>query len=292
MAESVEADETDVDRALQVWRQGDVTLSPNIGFVHWANIVHPLAYASKQAVAQRNSDDDFPDGHMLVEDSAIEGFVILSQTCDIVRASNDRHYVEVAPLIRVSPEFLDEVRRVRRPAFVYIPATAAERLIADLDRTMTVEKSVVATWKRTPGWATDAESRSIAQALSRQRARFAFPDDFNAALAPLASRFRAKHNKASSEGAYMRALSEIRVRAAPSWDDPIVQLTVWFVKDEASTPDIVDWSGVIDKWVELIGQSGRFRVESAIAVRLEDMTARDYVDSDRLDLDHLSIGRP
>ena len=36
-------------------------------------------------------------------------------------------------------------------------------------------------------------------------------------------------------------------------------------------------------------EGGRFRLDAPIACRLEDMTARDYVDSDRLDLDRLSV---
>jgi hypothetical protein len=35
------------------------------------------------------------------------------------------------------------VRDLRRPAFVYVPALSAERLVGDLDRVMTIEKSVL-----------------------------------------------------------------------------------------------------------------------------------------------------
>lgn len=51
----------------------------------------------------------------------------------------------------------------------------------------------------------------------------------------------------------------------------------------------VDWSSFVDQWLALFDQTGRFRLESPIACRLDDMTARDYVESDHLDLDRLSV---
>ena len=49
-------------------------------------------------------------------------------------------------------------------------AAAAGRLgfAVDLDRVMTVEKSIVADWKRTPGWELDQEVREFAMALARK----------------------------------------------------------------------------------------------------------------------------
>ena len=44
----------------------------------------------------------------------------------------------------------------------------------------------------------------------------------------------------------------------------------------------------MDKWLDLFDWDQRFSLESRVACRLEDMTARDYVASDRLDLDRLS----
>ena len=44
----------------------------------------------------------------------------------------------------------------------------------------------------------------------------------------------------------------------------------------------VDWSGFLDLWLALFDKSGRFRLDASIACRLEDMTAREYVESDRL----------
>lgn len=72
-------------------------------------------------------------------------------------------------------------------------------------------------------------------------------------------------------------------------DEYAVKLALWFIKDE-DPPDIdPSWSEHVDKWTGMIDSNGRFTVESSVARRLEDMTARDYVESDRLDLDQLSV---
>jgi hypothetical protein len=221
----------------------------------------------------------------------VPGLVMLSQTCDVVRDCRERPFAEVAPLVQVSAEELEFVRRMKRPAFAYVPSLAEHRLIADLDRVMTVEKAIVAGWARVPGWKHDEEQRVFALALSRKRSRFAFPDDFVAAASALQARLIAKHHRQSDEGAHLRMLREIRVRAAPSWDDEEVQLSWWFIKD-ADPPDVenIIWSDLADKWLGLFDKAGRFRLDPPTVCRLEDMTARDYIESDHLDLDRLSTG--
>jgi len=88
----------------------------------------------------------------------------------------------------VSEEDLHDVQRGRQPRFVYVPALAAQRLVGDLDRVMTVEKAMLRGWSRTVGCVTDEERRDFAQAVARKRRRFAFPDDFNRLAAPLQKR--------------------------------------------------------------------------------------------------------
>ena len=51
----------------------------------------------------------------------------------------------------------------------------------------------------------------------------------------------------------------------------------------------VDWSIFLDQWLALFYQTGRFRLDPPIACLLDDMTAREYVESDQLDLDRLSV---
>ena len=186
---------------------------------------------------------------------------------------------------------IEEIRRLKRPAFAYVPLIADECLVADLDRVMTVEKAVVAGWTRTPGWKTDVEVRDFARALTRKRSRFAFPDDFVVAARGLQAHLVERHNKHTDEGAHLRALREIRVRAAPSWSAEEIQLSWWFVKETDPSDVLVDWQAFLDQWLVRFDQTGRFRLGPAIACRLEDMTAREYLESDSVDLDRLSAAQ-
>jgi len=72
------------------------------------------------------------------------GMVMLSQTCDIIRNCRSWPFVEVAPVVEVPEPWVDEIRRLKRPAFAHVPTTAGQRLVADLDRVMTVEKALIA----------------------------------------------------------------------------------------------------------------------------------------------------
>ena len=78
-------------------------------------------------------------------------------------------------------------------------------------------------------------------------------------------------------------------RAAEDAIDDEVGLTIWFIKDRDPESESPDWPDLVDGWSELFDQSGRFHVKAAVACRLEDITARDYVESDVLDLDSLSV---
>jgi hypothetical protein len=281
----------EINAALQFWRQGDVTLAAGLEFLHLADLSSPLSGASQQAAKSITESGGAltADPNPLLEE--VPGLVMLSQTCDIVRSCRQRPFVEVAPLVVMQPEQLEAVRRLRRPAFVYVPAVAAHGLVGDLDRIMTLEKSIVARWQRVPGWDTDDEATSFAEGLARKWARFAFPDDFNDAATELRNRLTTRHEKVHAEGAHLRALREIRVRAAPSWDDEAVLLAFWFIKETEPEGHPPAWDEWVDEWTGLFHQSNRFTVEAAIACRLEDITGQDYVESDRLDLDQLSSGR-
>ena len=286
-----EVDEKSIDEALRAWRQGDVSLDAGLEFLHLADPSRPHSGASMQvADAMTDRGETLETGPTPIVDE-VRGLVILTQTCDVVRGCRKRPFVEVSPLIEISGQDLEAIRRLKRPAFAYVPATAERRLVADLDRTMTIEKALVAGWTRIPGWKTDNELRDFALALARKRSRFAFPDDFVAAAQAFQRHLAGKHDKKTEEGARLRELREIRVRAAPSWESDSVCLTWWFIKDSVPEDTTIDWSRLLDRWLDRFDQTGRFSIDASIACRLEDMTARDYVESDRLDLDHLSVPR-
>ena len=196
-----------------------------------------------------------------------------------------------APSLTVPP-LSHAARDARRPQ---APALLLE---AEQERPDIPARARAGRTKRTPtttglmllsGCETDDDLRDFARALARKRSQFAFPDDFVAAARRLQEHLADKHNRQTDEGAHLRALREIRVRAAPSWDDGEVRLSWWFIKDADPVDAPVDWSSFVDQWLALFDQTGRFRLEPPIACRLDDMTARDYVESDHLDLDRLSV---
>jgi len=264
------------------WRQGDCVLGE-----HWFALridpALPLSSAAQVAAAE---------GADLAEEQ-VRGLVVVTQTCDIVRSCVERPFIEVCPLVEVDELRLQEVDRGRRPGYAVVPELVHERLVADLDRTMTVEKPVVAQWRRTPGCNSDAERRVFAQALARKRARFAFPDDFVALMRKLQGRLAGKHDKSTAEGRGLRALREIRVQAAPDWGADAVTLWFWFIRggDDGDPDRSEAWAELLAAWLALIELAGRFTAVDGQVASLADLTAEDYVHSDRLDLDHLSASR-
>lgn len=278
VADSAEAKR--IDEALKEWRQGDLALNES-WFVHVGDGAKPLTDAAAEA----------GDAGVQAFTSEVGGLVVLTQTCDVVRTCTSRPYIEVAPLMHVSDDDFATVKRGRRPAHATLPALEEYRLVADLDRVMTVEKAIVATWARTPGYTDDSDGRAFAQALARKRVRFAFPDDFTSFVRRLQSRLVEKHGKASDEGRGLRALRQIRVLASPSWDSANVRIFFWFIREESEIRfEGKSWDDLLREWLKLVPASDRFGPVEGAVVPLQDMTAVDYVDSDALDLDHLSTG--
>jgi hypothetical protein len=269
-----------IDAVLSQWRQGDLALEER-WFFHVADPTTPLSVAAAQA----NGDEI----QALV--SEVAGLVVVTQTCDIVRSCTTRPYVEVSPLVQVSEADYRHILRGRQPRHATLPTLEKDSLVADLDRVMTVEKSIVSNWKRTPGCSDDADSRRFAQALARKRLRFAFPDDFTALVRKFQSRLVEKHEKTTDEGRALRALREIRVQASPSWDAPYIDIFFWFVRDDGDADfEGKSWADFLDGWLRLVSAAGRFQSVEGEVVTLQDLNAGEYVDSDPFDLDYLSAG--
>jgi hypothetical protein len=154
---------------------------------------------------------------------------------------------------------------------------------------MTVEKAVVAKWQLRAGCLTEEEARKFSLALARKRRRYAFPDDFAAFSRKLTDRLLEKHDRQSDEGRALRALREIRVHASPAWDAREVKLTFWFIhEDSEATFEGMGWDALLNVWLQLMPAAGRFKTTDGMVAALEDLTAKDYVESDPLDLNHLS----
>lgn len=265
-----------IDAALQNWRQGDVVLGQAYELVYLANTDLPLSPASAAS----------PDTGLQYVGEEVAGFLVQTQTCDLVRSCQDRAYVQLHPLVQVAPDFLADVKKGRRPAYAYVPGLAEQGLVADLDRIMTVEKAVLADWLRIPGWHSDDEGRRLTDALIRKIGRFAFPDDFNLLCQSLQRRLKTKHEKQSDEGKALQALREIRVQASPSWSSPRIEIFFWFVLEEDSEASLAGKH--LETWLALVPAKQPYCQIDGQIVFLEDLTAQEYLSSERLDLDYLS----
>lgn len=268
----------DIDALLASWRQGDCVLGGH-WFLFRADPERPLTPPSAEAcdADTGNAEGDVP------------GFAVLTQTCDLVRRCDERPYVEIAPLLRLSKDGWRQAVRGRLPQFAVVPGLAKQRFAADLDRVMTVEKAVVAGWDRIAGCGTDDDARTFALTLARKRVRTAFPDDFVDLVGPLQQRLIQKHDKQSDEGRALQSLREIRVRAAPAWDAAAVELTFFFIREpNAHDFEGSPWDSLLDDWLGRVEAAGRFITVDGLVQTLDDLTARDYVESDPLDLGFLS----
>lgn len=269
-----------INDALQSWRQGDCVLGGQ-GFLFRLDPGAPLTEAAAIAAA---ADAD-------AAEARVHGFAVVTQTCDIVRACESRPFVQVCPLVEVDADRFVEIRRGYRPNYAFLPGIEPQMLAADLDRVMTVEKAVVADWDRVVGAPQDEDIRLFRQALARNRSRVAFPDDFVRLASQLTRRISKKHDVQSEEGRALRALREIRVRAEPSWWASEASLLFLFVRgDSDETFAGETWDNYLDLWLNRVQPEGRFTRVDGVVQTLDDLTARDYVESDPLDLDRLSSG--
>lgn len=268
----------DIDAALACWRQGDLALGEQ-WLLTRADPARPLTPESRSMCEKET-------GNTEVE---VPGLAVLTQTCDLVRRWTERPYVEVAPLVTLEERVWPLARRGRLPRYFVLRGLETRCLAVDLDRVMTFEKAVVAGWVRVPGCADDEEARRFALALGRKRARFAFPEDLVKLVRELQARLIQKHDKASPEGRALQALREIRLRASPSWDADAVELTFTFLREQGERDfEGVAWEEWREAWLGLVQPVGRFRQVHGLVQTLDDLTARDYVESDPLDLNFLS----
>ena len=270
----------EVETVLKEWRQGDCVIGEH-WFLYRFSPQIPLTHGSIELAQEETS----------LGESEVRGFAVVTQTCDIIRSCSERPFIEIVPLVEVDEQQFHNAQRGRLPRYAYISGVSKFNLVTDLDRVMTVEKAVVAEWQRISGCQNDQEIRAFGQALARKRVRFAFPDDFIEFVKKLQKRMQDKHSKPNAEGEALRALREIRVYAEPSWDASKVRLIFFFIRHEEQNQfQQIEWDQLRKQWLQLLPETEEYRFEVDGIIRsLEDMTAKEYVESDPLDLDHLSF---
>jgi len=269
-----------VDAQLASCRQGDVA---DFGTFSWhADAQLPLT----EAAAQTGNDS----GHEIVV-SRSEEMVVVTQTCDLVRSCADRPFVQLSPVVYLEQQAASEAKRGMRPRYAPIP-DLDDLAFGDLDRIVTVEKTLLAGATRKRGCADDRSARRFAASVGRKFGRIAFPDDLVLSLRGLTTRVRAKHDKNSAEGNGLASLEEIRVTASPSWNAETVDVFLSFCPSTTNRAREVmteeDWDSIIDEWIGRCEPTGKIASVDGAMIPLEELSALEYIDSDRLDLDHLS----
>ena len=261
----------DVDNQLKRWRQGDFSRDcQRFVFVETSDPYGVSCYDAEHG---------------------IQGMVVLTQTCDIVRSATERPFIEVCPLVALTEEKYALAAKGKSPRYAVVPGTQDNRLVADLDRVMTVHKCVVAGWNREQGCNSDDDRIRFAQALERKRGRFAFPNDFSEGIAKLRGHIFDKYRKLGSPaGEAYRNLEEIRVRAAPNWESDEVELTFYFIISLSTNRSTI--APHIEDILKKIALPGKYKFSCPpyYIATLDDLTARDYQESVSLNFEILSLG--
>ncbi|MYB34674.1 MAG: hypothetical protein F4X92_06050 [Gammaproteobacteria bacterium] len=96
-----------IEKVTQEWRQGDVSRYAELEFLHLAKMSCPITASSEEAILENGSSIE---SDYLPIAERIDGIVVLTQTCDIVRSWQDRPYIEISPLVKVDDDFVEQVR--------------------------------------------------------------------------------------------------------------------------------------------------------------------------------------
>lgn len=270
-----------VNNLIKEWQQGDCVL----GGHHFL-----FGYNPKLALSPLASDEPSSDDNILFAQEEVIGFTVVTQTCDIIRNCEVKPYVEMAPLCEAPPDKFKLIKKHLMPGYAAIPALENKKIVADLDRTMTVQKPVLAKWsaEKMRGCRSNDESISFAWALGRKRTRFPFPDNFVKVFNPFLKRIRDKHGKNTDEGKMLSEFKEIFVRSAPDWSSQNSTITFFFFVDKEKS-SFTDWSDQTEAWKNLIRlEDTSFSEVEMLVVGYDEITAQEYRESMPLDLDGLS----
>lgn len=102
---SLRDEEGAIDEALRVWRQGDFSLDSGLEFIYLAGTTRPHSPVSGRSATPSGDGEAIEPNATAVADE-VRGLVVLSQTCDLVRGCRSRPFVEVAPLVEVTGDFV------------------------------------------------------------------------------------------------------------------------------------------------------------------------------------------
>jgi hypothetical protein len=217
---------------------------------------------------------------------AKHGLVILTQSCDIVRDHAHRPFVQVAGLVPATDGEIARAIAGETPSRIYMEKLQGMGLLIDLDVSATVTKESVSKWPRVCGCETDEQQRRFSAALGRHRQRFAFPNEFNELVKPVRRWMESKRSAASPFGNFVRAIKEVRIRT-DNWEKPQSLEFILLLNEEVPEAEKRDWDKAIStlqgKAIHEAYPAAEFSM-----ITYDDISAREYLTSDRLDWDGLS----
>lgn len=199
-------DEKDI---LRSWRQGDYTLDA------------------------REFPTMFVNEHGSMDVAWVEGWVVLTQTCDIVNFAEGRDLVAVAPLVKAKLGLMQAVAKGTTPAAAQLENSPGENLVVDLTKLCAVQKKALAGMRRAIGFSSDETRCTFAHTLERRYGRFAFPDALSdGPVIAIRNQSKDKHKRNSDSGRVYRSLRCIRVSASPDFNTRGAEIQFIAVLDE------------------------------------------------------------
>lgn len=259
---------------LAKWRQGDYAL--DVGGFLFADV--------------SETEGRF-DAHEADED--VQGLVVVSQTCDVIRLTPDKRFVAVSPLVKLDAKFWKEIGVGRFPSLTLLEHPPGDGIFVDLARIMSVSKPLLASWSRREGFTTPERAVRFAASIERKMGRFAFPDAFDAATKGLQNRVRSRHSKPDSDiGKAYRSIDQLRFLATPHWEAEAVEVTMIAVLHSAAKRLVSDQqiSAELDAQCKAVRWPKQFRwADPAFYLATaDDLRGSDILNSQLADFEYLS----
>jgi len=95
------------------------------------------------------------------------------------------------------------------------------------------------------------------------------------------------HKEKTDDLPILNSVSEIRIQASPDWDHSPTAVKFWFLTVLETPTSIAEIDVLASNLMALLPSDTRFQADHQ-AASYDDMSATDYICSERLDLDHLS----
>ncbi|MDO1585641.1 hypothetical protein [Rhizobium oryzicola] len=274
-AQTVDAGLTDEEKAkMKLWRQGDYTLDV---------VTFPVLVMDE-------------DGDLIAELDKVAGWIVVSQTCDIVNFVEGRDNIVVAPIVFIdNPRFLEAVEKGTTPAATVIELPAQENHVADLTRLTTVQKKAFVRYERREGFASEESRGRFAQAVERRYGRFAFPDALSdGPILAIRNQAKEKHSKDSVPGRVYRSLRCIRILAKPDFETAGATIQLLAVLDEEAKLEATVEE--IREELKKLATAPKFNWPSSFekdtpfvrVVMPDSLSAREWFSSQQVDLDFIS----